>query len=77
MRNHSYENEVDLYKNEPAGGTHFHMNGFALKLVLKHKKTRKWPMLSSTLFEKTETEVYSMKDKSPQSIHKKCDFLNQ
>ena len=43
MRHHSYENEFDLYENEPVGGTHFHMNGFVLRLVLKqrHKITRK------------------------------------
>ena len=34
MRNHSNENEFDLHENEPVGGTHFHMNGFALRLVL-------------------------------------------
>ena len=27
--NLSYENEFDLHNNEPVGGTHFHMNGFA------------------------------------------------
>ena len=33
-------------KNEPVGGTHFHMNGFARKLVLtqRQKATRKWPI---------------------------------
>ena len=25
----AYENEFDLHKNKPAGGTHFHMNDFA------------------------------------------------
>ena len=46
MRNHSYENEFDLHENETAGRTHFHIKGFALKLVLKqrHKRTRKWPI---------------------------------
>ena len=45
MRNHSYENDFDLYENETACRTHFHMEGFAIRLVLKqrHKKTRKWP----------------------------------
>ena len=45
MRNLSYENEFNLHENEPVGGAHFHMNGFALRLVLKqrHKGTRKWP----------------------------------
>ena len=46
MRNHSYENDFDLHENETAGRTHFHMKGFALRLVLKqrHKRTRKWPI---------------------------------
>ena len=46
MRNHSYENDFDLYENETACRTHFHMKGFALRLVLKqrHKRTRKWPI---------------------------------
>ena len=26
----SQENEFDLHENEPAGGTHFHMNGSLL-----------------------------------------------
>ena len=50
MRNHSNENEFDLHENEPVGGTHFHMNGFALRLVytqsqkvtLMSKKTDLW-----------------------------------
>ena len=45
MRNLSNENEFDLYENEHASETNFHMNGFALRLVLKkrQKSTRKWP----------------------------------
>ena len=45
MRNHSNENELDLHENEHASETNFHMNGFALRLVLKkrQKSTRKWP----------------------------------
>ena len=48
MRNHSYENEFDLHENETACRTHFHMKGFALRLVLKqrHKRTRKWPIVN-------------------------------
>ena len=44
MRNHSNENEFDLHENELVGGTHFHMNDFALRLVLtqRQKGTRKW-----------------------------------
>ena len=47
MRNHTYENDFDLHENETACRIHFHMNGFALRLVLKQrrKRTRKWPIL--------------------------------
>ena len=46
MRNHSYENDFDLHENETACRTHFHVKGFARRLVLKqrHKRTRKWPI---------------------------------
>ena len=46
MRNYCYENDFDLHENETACRTHFHMKGFALRLVLKqrHKRTRKWPI---------------------------------
>ena len=46
MRNHSYENDFDLLENETACRSHFHMRGFALRLVLKqrHKGTREWPI---------------------------------
>ena len=46
MRNHSYENDFDLHENGTACRTHFHMKGFALRLILKrrHKRTRKWPI---------------------------------
>ena len=45
MQNHSYENDFDLHENETICRTHFHMNGFALRLVLKQRymRTRKWP----------------------------------
>ena len=46
MQYHSNENEFNLHENEPVGGTHFHMNGSALGLVLtrREKGTRKWPI---------------------------------
>ena len=63
MRNHSNENEFDLHENEPVGGTHFHMNCLALRLVLtprqkglgngllirqnKRRKGPNWPFLIS------------------------------
>ena len=55
MRNHSYEDDFDLHENETAYKTHFHMKGFALRLVLKqrHKRTRKWP-IRNTPADRTE-----------------------
>ena len=46
MRNRSFENDFDLHENETACRTHFHIKGFAHRLVLKqrHKRTRKWPI---------------------------------
>ncbi len=46
MRNHSNENEFDLHENGPEGNTHFHLNDFARRLVLKWRQmvTRKWPI---------------------------------
>ena len=43
VQNLSYENEFDLQENELLGGTRFHMNCFALRLVLtqRQKATRK------------------------------------
>ena len=38
MRNHSNENEFDLHENGHVGETHFHMNGFAPRLVLKQRQ---------------------------------------
>ena len=40
MRNHSYENDFDLHENETACRTHFHMKGFAVRLVLKQRPKR-------------------------------------
>ena len=47
MQNHSNENEFDLHENELVGGTHFHINGLALRLVLKQRQkgTRKYQAL--------------------------------
>ena len=46
MQIFSYENEFDLHENELVGETHFHKNGFALKIVLTQRqtRTRKWAM---------------------------------
>ena len=41
MQTLSYKNTFDLHENETVGGPHFHMNGFALGLVLT-QATRKW-----------------------------------
>ena len=50
VRNHSNENEFDLHGNGREGGTHFHMKGFARRLVLKQRQrvTRKWPIVLYT-----------------------------
>ena len=52
MRNHSYENDFDLHENGTVCRTHFHMKGFALRLVLKerHKRIRKWPIVFGISF---------------------------
>ena len=38
VQNFSYENKFDLHENEFAGKTDFHMNDFALRLVLTPRK---------------------------------------
>ena len=38
MRTYSNENDFDIHENGREGGTHFHMNGFARRLVLKERK---------------------------------------
>ncbi len=50
VRNYSNENEFDLHENGPVGETHFHINGFARRLVLKQRQrvTLKWPILCRT-----------------------------
>ena len=52
MRNHSNENEFDLHESGRIGETHFHMNGFARRLVLKQRQnvTRKWPIAAFFIF---------------------------
>ena len=46
MRNHSYESEFCMQFQFHANQSHFHKNGFALRLALKqrHKGTREWPI---------------------------------
>ena len=38
VQNFSYENEIDLHENEPAGETHINMNGFTQSLVVSQKQ---------------------------------------
>ena len=45
MQSHSYENDFDLHENETACRTHFHMKGFALRLVLKQRHKRNSEMV--------------------------------
>ena len=44
MQNLSNKNNFHLHENEILGGTHFHVNGFARRLVLAQtqKPTQKW-----------------------------------
>ena len=46
MRNLSCENEFCMQFHFHANRSHFHKNGFALRLALKqrHRGTRKWPI---------------------------------
>ena len=46
QRESFYENDLDLHGKETACRTHFHMKGFAFRLVLKqrYKRTREWPI---------------------------------
>ena len=42
---------MEICENEPVGGTHFHMNGFAKRVILtrRQKATRKWPNTENRL----------------------------
>ena len=44
VENHSNENDFDLHENGCEGKTHFHMNDFARRLVLRQRQivTQKW-----------------------------------
>ena len=47
LRAKLYENEFDLHEKGYVGKTHFHMNGFARRLVFtqRQKATRKWRII--------------------------------
>ena len=62
VQNHSNENQFDLHANEPEGGTHFLMNGFAQRLVLtqRQKGTRKWPIEGCDVEERTRFSISFM-----------------
>ena len=70
MRNHSYENDFDLHENKTACRTHFHMKGFALRLVLKqrHKKTRKWPINYAHKLTRDTKRGYAIPDARNESL---------
>ena len=40
MQHLCYDNEFDLHENEPPGRTHFHMNGFADRLVSRQRHAK-------------------------------------
>ena len=64
MRNHSYENEFHLHPHFHANQSHFHLNGFARRLVLKQRQwvTRKWPI-------ETINNTFSLLLKDKNSLH--------
>jgi len=66
--NLSYESEIDLHENEPVGGTHFHMKGFARRFFLtqRHQVTRKWPI--AFVFVKS-TQILLHNDKFREKFH--------
>ena len=57
MQNLSYEQQFDLYENEPVVKKHFHTNGFAIRLLLTQRQeaTRKWPVTLSARKTKGES----------------------
>ena len=59
MRNHSCENDFDLHENETACRTHIYQKGFALRLVLRHKRTKKWNSKGAGFQTKDTTELES------------------
>ena len=42
MKNLSYESDFNSHENEPVDGTHFHLNGFAGRLVLTQRQKVSW-----------------------------------
>ena len=68
MRNLSYENEFCTQFLFRANKSHFHKNGFALRLALKqrHKGTRKWP-IGFCQISRLENEI-----RRPEHAHASC-----
>ena len=84
MRNHSYENEFRLQVHFHVNQTHFHMKGFARRLVLKqrYKGTRKWPIYDnvgvlSALSVIKHFSMSSLGIKSAKEIKKKVRYTLQ
>ena len=74
MRNHSYENEFDLHENEPTGRTHFHVKGFAFRLILiqRQKVTQKWSIGSPA---HNALKEVAWKPELLKDIHLLADFV--
>ena len=51
MQSYSNENDFDLPENGCEGGTHFHMNGFVRRCILKQRQrvTPKWPFVCTLI----------------------------
>ena len=50
MQNLSLENEFDLHENELGGQRHFHINGFARRLILMHRGQLRNGLLVHNIF---------------------------
>ena len=61
MRKLSQENEFCMQFHFHANQSHFHKNGFALRLTLKktHKESLKWPIVIGKTFDNICIEVLS------------------
>ena len=78
---HSCEYDFDFYENETACRTHFHMNGFALRPVLKqrHKRTWQWPIIKrfqKPSFSKCFSSTKSQSSCGLKRVFEKLGFRN-
>ena len=70
MRNLSYENEFCMQFYFHANQSHFHENGFALRLALKqwHKGTRKRPIGLFIIIERREIRFWTTENRKTEMV---------